>query len=103
MARYPEKENPMTKQNVIDASSARMNQRLRRRTSQELVAAAKKRGPAPGTGGAPPKENPKDYRLSIRFSKKDQDLIGNAVTRTGESLAEFVREAAVEKALQTTR
>ena len=93
----------MKKQNVLDASSARINQRLRRQVSQELVTETKKRGSAPGTGGTPSKENPKDYRLSVRFSEADQDLIGAAVTETGESLAEFVREAAIKKAMQTKR
>ena len=93
----------MRTNDVLDASCARINQRLRRQVGQELVAAAKKRGPAPGTGGAPPKEHPKDYRVSVRFSKADQDLIGAATSQTGESLAEFVREAAIKKARQKMR
>ena len=93
----------MTKQNALGASSARINQRLRRQSSQEIVEAVKKRGPVPGTGGAPTKENPKDYRLSVRFSKTDQDLIGVATARSGESFAEFVREAAIEKARKKSR
>ena len=88
---------------VLDVSCARINQRLRRQVSQELVTEARKRGPAPGTGGAPPKDAPKDYQLSVRLSKADQDLIGAATSKTGESLAEFVREAAIKKALRSIR
>lgn len=91
----------MEKKDVLDASSDRMNKRLRRQMSHELVAEARKRGsrgPEPGAGGRPLSEAPKTFRASVRFSESEEALIKEATLNAGETMAEFIRTAAIAKA-----
>lgn len=88
----------MNQKEIFNASIARAAERTRRKASQELVAKARKYGPAPGEGGRPPVEEPRDYRATVRFSEREQALIEQARQATGESFAEFIRNVAIAKA-----